>query len=369
MTAFRKLSTPRWISMDQFVCRGGLNKTKEGVWAVVFCLSLCALPWGHAQQQAILPGTVADPLRQARDLLQSHNLPEARKVLEDVVRRRPDSAEAWLLLADTYSQLGMEGEAIQGYQTTLKLQPNAPNALYNVGILLLRRNRREEAAPYLEAFHRLRPRDQEVLYPLADCLFQLGRTAEGQQAIEEVMNTAGDSAPAYLKAGQFLLAHGRAEAALVPLGRALNLAPASDESRIALALAESQLGHPARVIELLQDHSDMHSPLYASLLGSALCDQKEFARAVPLLETAVREHSEEKLPYLQLAASYAGLSKGQEAVRTLQQAHARWPEDVQIRSALARQLFRVHDPIGALVVLREPLEKSLTTDELNMLVE
>lgn len=355
--------------MNHLAHRPGLSKWKGSLWGVVFCLGLYALPWGQAQQQAPPPGSVADQLQQARDILQSHDLPEARRILENVVHRSPGSAEAWLLLADTYSQLGTEGEAIRGYETVLKLQPNSPNALYNLAILQLRRNRVEEAARYLEALHRQRPRDRDVLFPLAHCLFLLGRTSEGQQAVEEVMNTAGDSASVYLKAGQFLLAHGKVEEALEPLGRALNLTPGSDESRITLALAESQLGHPARVIELLQGHPKMDSPLYASLLGSALCDEKDFERAVPLLETAIRQHGEEKLPYLQLAAGYAGLSKGQEAVRTLQQAHARWPEDVRIRSALARQLFHVHDPVGALVVLREAPETTLTTEELGLLVE
>ncbi len=355
--------------MNPLPHRPGWNKRKPNVWAVVFCLGLCALPWGHAQQPPRPPVSEGDPLQQARDLLQRHDLPEARQVLENAVHRSPGSAEAWRLLADTYSQLGMEDEAIQGYETVLKLQPNSPNALYNLSILQLRRNRPEEAARSLETLHRQRPHDQDVLLASAQCLFLLGRTSEGQQVVEEVISAASDSASVYLKVGQFLLAHGKVEEALEPLGRALDLAPASDESRITLALAESKLGHSARVIELLQDHPQMDSPFYASLLGSALCDQKDFERSVPLLETAIRQQGEEKLLYLQLATGYAGLSKGQESVRILQQAHVRWPNDVQIRSALARQLFYVHDPVGALVVLREAPESSLTTEELGLLVE
>jgi len=346
----------------------GVNR-KNSRWAIAACLCLSALSWGQAQQQPFNPASATDSIQQGRSLLQSHDLPQARQVLEKAVHRNPSSAETWLLLADTYSQLGMEGEAIRGYETVLKLQANSPNALYNLAILQLRRNNVEEAARYLEAFHQQRPQDRDILFPLAHCLFQLGRTSEGQQAIEEAMNTAGGSASVYLKAGQLLLAHGKVEEALKPLGRALNLQPGSDETRLTLALAESRLGRPARVIELLQGHPLMESPLYASLLGSALCDKKDFERAVPLLEQAIRQHANEKPLYLQLAVAYAGLSKGQEAVQTLQRAHARWPDDVQIRSALARQMFLARDAVGALVVLREAPETTLTTEELGLLVE
>jgi tetratricopeptide (TPR) repeat protein len=106
-----------------------------------------------------------------------------------------------------------------------------------------------------------------------------------------------------LNLGKFLLAHGRAEDAIEPLNRALNLAPGSDESRMTLAVAESQLGHPVRVIELLQGHEQLDSPLFASLLGSAYCDEKDFERAIPLLEAAIRQHGEEKQLYLQLATA------------------------------------------------------------------
>jgi Flp pilus assembly protein TadD len=125
--------------------------------------------------------------------------------LEDVALRNPGSAEAWLLLADTYSQLGMEDEAIRGYERVLKLEPNSPNAIYNLAILQLRRNRPEEAVRYLETLHRQRPRDRDVLLAFTQCLFLLGRTSEGQQAMEEVINTVGDSATVYLKVGFIVL--------------------------------------------------------------------------------------------------------------------------------------------------------------------
>jgi len=345
----------------------GLDKRTCVLWVPVLCFGAYSMLWGQAQRQTREPPT--DPLQEARALLNGHDLEGARRVLERTVERRPRSAEAWLLLADTCSQLNLESEAIQGYEKVLRLDPESPSALYNLAILHLRGNRPKEAIRYLEILRRRNPRDPEVLFSLAQCLFLLGRAEEGQRTVTDILNTSSDSSSLYLKLGKFLMARGRAEDAIGPLGRALQLAPDSDESRITLAVAESQSGHPARVIEVLQGHEELNSPLYASLLGSAYCDAKDFERAVPYLEAAVRQQVDERQLYLELAKSYAGMAKAHEAVETLHQAHARWPADAQIRSALARELFRAGDRVGALVVLREAPETALTQEELTLLVE
>src|SRR5439155_19382549 len=313
---------------------------------------------GEAQPNPSQDTSALQLVQKSESLLRSHDARQAKQVLEQAVTAAPENAKAWGLLADAFSQLGLEQDAIRAYDNTLKLRPDAPLALYNLGSLQLRQGRFEEAARCLQSFHRLQPQDKSVLLPLAHCLLSLGRNAEAQATVNELLKASDNDPEVNLKAGNLLLAHGEVQAALKPLGDALQLRAGADEARLMLAMAESQLGRPARVIELLQGHPLRESPLYASLLGSALCDKKDYERAVPLLEEAIRQHTEEKPPYLRLAAAYAGLSKGQEAVQTLQQAHARWPDDVQIRSALARQLFTARDPVGALVVLREAPESA-----------
>ena len=131
------------------------------LWAPVLCFGACTMLWGQAQKQTTESPT--DPLQEARELLNGHDLEGARRVLEHTVDRSPRSAEAWLLLADTYSQLNMESEAMRGYETVLRLNPESSSALYNLAILQLRCNRPQKAVQYLEILHKQNSRDPEVL--------------------------------------------------------------------------------------------------------------------------------------------------------------------------------------------------------------
>lgn len=54
--------------------------------------------------------------------------PEARRVLEALIRNQPDRAEAWGLLGDVYRYADERGEARRAYERALELQPGEPHA-------------------------------------------------------------------------------------------------------------------------------------------------------------------------------------------------------------------------------------------------
>jgi superkiller protein 3 len=334
--------------------------------AIVIFLLIFALP-SRAQQPPLSSLPVSELVEKGREFLRNHDPQHACGILEEAVTRDPKSAEAWSLLADSYAQLGLEEKAIHGYQTALELRPDSPNTLYNLGILHWKRKRFEDALHYLQAFRRQEPRDYEALLPLADCLFELGRATEGQQALEEMTSSARDSPEVNFQAGKLLLHHRQVEAALAPLTQALALSPDWDEARLLLALAESRLNHPARVEELLGDHPMPSAPLYPQLLGLALTQLGHYREAIPLLEGLVRGQGGEKVTYLSLASAYAASSKHDQALEVLQHARGEWPDDQQVRSALVRELALQKDPDAALTLLRTRENKRLLPDDLELL--
>jgi tetratricopeptide (TPR) repeat protein len=336
-------------------------------WPAVAIFVLIAVLPGLPQQPPMRTLSVSELVERGRDLLRNRAPQQARRFLEEAVAREPKSAAAWSLLADSYSQLGLEENAIRGYQTALELRPDSPNALYNLGILHLKRKRFENAVRYLQAFRRQRPRDQDVPLLLAQCLLQLGRVTEGQQVLQEVISVARDSPEVNFQAGKLLLHYGQIEAALAPLSRALELKPDSNDCRLLLALAESQLNHHARVAELLRDHPMSGEPLYPQLLGVALTQLGHCQEAIPLLEEAVRGQRGEKVAYLSLASAYASSSQNDRAVEVLQEARNLWPDDEEIRSALARELMLKEDPASALALLRARENKKLLPGDLQLL--
>ena len=345
----------------------GARKEAGSGWpAVVFFLLIVALP-GHAQQPPLGSLSVSNLIEKGRESLGNHNPQQARRFLEEAVTREPKSAEAWSLLADSYAQLGWEEKAIHGYQTALELRPDSLNALYNLGTLHWKLKRFEDALRYLQAFRRLQPRDYDVLLPLADCLFELGRVPEGRHALDEMTSGARDSPELNFQAGKLLLHHRQVEAALFPLSRALALRPDWDEARLLLALAESRLNHPARVVELLRDHPMPSAPLYPQLLGVAFAQLGQYREAIPLLEGLVGGQEGEKVTYRSLASAYSASSQHERALEVLQKARSLWPDDQEIRTALVKELSLQKDPEGALTLLRTRENKRLLPEDLELL--
>jgi len=336
-------------------------------WPAVVIFFLVLAPASGAQQPPLSSLPVSGLVEKGRESLRNHDPQHACGFLEAAVARDPKSAEAWSLLADSYAQLGWEEKAIHAYQTALELHPDSPTTLYNLGVLHWKRKRFDDALRYLQAFRRQQPGDYEVLLPLADCLFELGRAAEGQQVLAEMMSSARDSPEVNFQAGKLLLHHRQVDAALAPLTQALARRPDWDEARLLLALAESRLNHPARVAELLRDHPMPSTPLYPQLLGVALTQLGHYREAIPLLEGLVRGREGEKVTYLSLASAYSASSQHDQALEALQQARSLWPDDQEIRSALVRELAFQKNPEGALTSLRTQENKRLLPGDLELL--
>jgi tetratricopeptide (TPR) repeat protein len=290
-------------------------------------------------------------LQQARLLLRAQDPQKARAVLEKAVAQNPESAGAWALLGDSYAQLGFVDKAAQSYQTAIKLEPQTPGALHNLGIIELNRGNYAVAVEHLSAFRRLRPQDRAVLLPLAHCYFKIGHRAEAKQALADMLVAAENSWEANFKAGQLLLAHEEEESAIAPLEKALRLRPGAKEARLSLAMAENALGRPPRVVELLHGHLDPTDITGRLLLGSALARTGRHKEAIPLLEETLQVQPKEKPAYLALAAAYSGDARTSEAIRVLRKAHDYWPEDAEVRLALSRHLLENGNPATALGIL------------------
>jgi tetratricopeptide (TPR) repeat protein len=163
---------------------------------VIFLL-IAAQP-GLAQQAPLSSMPVSELVERGRAYLQNREPERARRLLEEAVARAPKSSAAWSFLADSYAQLGLEEKAVEGYRTALELHPDLPNALYNLGILLMKRQRFDDAARYFQALRRQQPQDQDVPVLLAQCQLQLGRHKEAIALLEEAVRRPKAGKAAYL---------------------------------------------------------------------------------------------------------------------------------------------------------------------------
>ena len=92
----------------------------------------------------------------------------AERLLEEAVDRHPDNARLWLnLAAATLGRLELsprwrQDKAIAAYKRAIELDPVAPSAHYNVGLIHAERKDWEEAIDWFEAAVRANPLDQDA---------------------------------------------------------------------------------------------------------------------------------------------------------------------------------------------------------------
>lgn len=186
--------------------RGG--RKRSGFFPAGFIVLLIATQPAVPQQTPVSSMPVSELIERGTSCLQNHDLQQARHFLEEAVARAPKSAGAWSLLADSYAQLGLEEKAIEAYGTALELRPELPNALYNLGMLQLKRRQFGDAARCFQTLRQQKPQNQDVLLLLAQCQVQLGRHEEARQLAEQAVARGGGE-PALLALANILQLQGR----------------------------------------------------------------------------------------------------------------------------------------------------------------
>ena len=128
-------------------------------------------------------GEALDVLRQAHDLLpddpdimitlsgamiMAGKWNAAERFLEEAVTKRPDNPRLWLNLAAArlgrlkLSTRQRQDQAIEAYERAIELDPVAPSAHYNVGLIHAERKDWEQAVQWFEAAVRANPLDKDA---------------------------------------------------------------------------------------------------------------------------------------------------------------------------------------------------------------
>ena len=81
------------------------------------------------------PRAESAPLIAALERLQSGDTAGAVRMLEDLTRDGPRSAEAWRALSAGYRQLKQTDKALAASEQALRIEPGAPQSLYMLGVL------------------------------------------------------------------------------------------------------------------------------------------------------------------------------------------------------------------------------------------
>ncbi len=103
-------------------------------------------------------------------LVMANKWNKAVTFLEQAVQQHPDNARLRLNLAAAYlgrlelSSRSRQDQAIEAYKKAIELDPVAPSAQYNIGLIYAEQESWEQAADWFQAAVRANPADQDAAY-------------------------------------------------------------------------------------------------------------------------------------------------------------------------------------------------------------
>lgn len=187
----------------------------------------------------------------------------------DVVEKRPNNARAYLNFG---SVAPTPQDALRAYQAAIRIRPDYADAHYNLGAVLARIGRTDEAmGAYREAL-RHDPQHDSARFNLANALADRGAVEESIEEYRRLLEFNPRHAKALVNLGISLAGRGEMQEAADCFRRAVEADPSFADAHYNLGIALLQLGHPDEaiaafraVLEINPDHVPAQESLRAAL--------------------------------------------------------------------------------------------------------
>ncbi len=133
-------------------------------------------------------------IEELEDALREDNSKLAVVLARQMIRRRPELAEAWLLLGVVRQRNRQYRRATRAYLHAVQLQPDLGDAHNRLGVLLASRGRDIDGYNHLRQAVELMPHDSSPWLHLAQVCLRLGWKQEGAEAFERAQRIGGHEA-------------------------------------------------------------------------------------------------------------------------------------------------------------------------------
>lgn len=166
------------------------------------------------------------------------SLDEASELYRSAVEISPGFARAWARLGDLAFGSGRFDQAVTDYSRAVELAPGDSQSRATLGLALLRLGRREHGRIELSRALAAPPDDTSKYLELTEVLLLFGGVEEALSHLEAILArapAAGLAARAHLWLGSVALGRGENETAREHLEKAVELDPALEQAKSALA--------------------------------------------------------------------------------------------------------------------------------------
>ncbi|MEA2063772.1 MAG: fused MFS/spermidine synthase, partial [Gemmatimonadota bacterium] len=170
----------------------------------------------------------------------------ARRWFIEVIKIKPDYAEAWFQLGVCDEVLGRSAESERDFTRALKIHPASPQSLINLGLTAYRRGDYDRAHSLYKKAIEIAPYDGTALFCMGNLLLRQGKRAEAEQSFRRSVELNPLKPEAFLNLGALLFNRGEYDKALGNFHQAIDLDPYQRAAYLNLALTYDKMGQPER---------------------------------------------------------------------------------------------------------------------------
>ncbi len=311
----------------------------------------------YAEALKLRPGFAPALLGEAT-LTAAQDLAGALAIVEGVLAKEPNDADALFLKTRLLSALNRPQEAIKPLEKLVELKPARMAPRNALASLLVAERQYDAALAQVAAMRKLAPRDPRVSYLQALVAVRQGKMAEARDPVAQVLKVAPDYVPALVIAAQVEMAigsHARAEA---HLRKVVERNPTLLLPRLMLTQVLLRRGETSRAAELLQPALKAAPNDYGVLMlaGEAALANNQIPDATRYFEAAAKVDKNSVAAKTQLAQTWLAAGDTERAVAALRDASAMDPLQYQPDLVLIAAHLRQKEPDKAMAAW-QALEK------------
>ncbi len=310
----------------------------------LICVLLASSQGARAQEGAA--NDLAGRLERAASLVGGNQLAEAERLLNQILKVRPEEAAALNLLGAIRAKQGKLDEAEAHFSRAVRSDKRLTGARMNLAYLFLLKGEPEKSAAELKEVLRLEPANAEATYRLAWLLLKQNRTDECIELVERVRQTQTLSAPLLAVLGDAYMRRGDRGKAVAALKSAIEQSPAEPSYHYTLGVG--WLKHPADLQEAEQSFrrflnlrpADAQGQLH---LGYVLLKQKRHAEARELLERSLQTGAATPEAFYYLGLIAQGQNEDERAIGLFEKSIQLAPTFGHVHVALGSTYLKLKD--------------------------
>jgi tetratricopeptide (TPR) repeat protein len=285
---------------------------------------------------------------------------ECLKVLQELRRQGARTREVENLLGCAYAKLGRTDEAIRIFKQAMAEAPDQPDAYFNLGLVLLEQQKRQEAEVLLQRAGELYHGDAKIFYMPAtqQACREAGEILDRTQPVTKQAGASSrGSAGFYLQLGRVFETRFHYTSAAEMLRIAWELDPSNPETVLLFGISCFNLDDRSASLALFRRAVELQpqSDQAYYFLGGSYASLGKDAQAVEAYRHAIRVQPQNPIYHYRLGKMYERNGRAAEALSSYKAALSLSPNDAATHTALGKLYVALSRDEDAVSELREAI--------------